>query len=490
MATATPRVFILPATTSSTSDSSKAGTSTAEHSILTFNHPATDVPTRYLIHHPSSPSSSSTSSTKDSSNNNSNNSNDGGAFIYEILKVANPAHSPRSWLIAPDSAPLSLNPQSQSQSQSEPQNQKTTPEKEQPNPSEKEDDKSSLIIKDAHLYLTTPLDPLYLLLPHLSSPKTSRNFLSLDDLLESHPQSAQWNTIFSLHPNSQRLLRTRLLLVCDTVSTGGEDDDDEKMYRINEDKLYKLLISRVEAVAKALPGSITTYITKKLSKPIGTQVSTAWKRQSESTKTNTKSGGIINDSHLENDDEEGEGEDPQEDPAVDSQLRREASKLNLQDTPAAAEGQEGKGEDETMIIEDEITTTSHLPPPEIQYLSHLSHSLQFLQPYLPASISTTLSTKLFTLHPQEPLEKYLEELKALKAAANAALDFSMSHSKRTLEDLEAGGGGTSKENMERERKRKKKEEDAKKSTAVKKLEKVDTKGMMKMTAFFKKKDAK
>ncbi|KAK6508406.1 hypothetical protein TWF506_010499 [Arthrobotrys conoides] len=429
-----PRVFILP--NSSDNDT---------NSILTFKHPNTNIPTRYLIHHPTSSTSSPST-----------------PFIYEILKVSNPPHAPRSWLIAPDTPPLSL---------PDPNSSKDESPKEQEEEVEKDDNpKESLIIKDAHLYLTTPFDPLYLLLSHLSSQKTSRNFLSFDDLLESHPESSKWSKLLSIHPESSQILQSRLLSICDTVSAG----ENEQMFRLNLEKLYTLLISRVEAVAKALPTSLTKHISRKLSKPIGTQVSTAWKRQSEMV-PNDKSGGIINDAELEDQDEDTQDPVPE---GADSQLRREASKLNLDDTT------DTPMEEETEIIQENL-----LPPEEIQFICHLSHSLQFFQNYLPREIHSSLSERLNKLHSQEPLEQYLEELKALRAAANAALDFSMSHSKRRLEDLEAGGG-RSKEDIEREKKRKKKEEDAKKSTAVKKLEKVDTKGMMKMTAFFKKKDPK
>lgn len=255
------------------------------------------------------------------------------------------------------------------------------------------------------------------------------------------------------------------------------------MFRLNLEKLHTLLISRVEAVAKALPSSLTKHISRKLSKPIGTQASTAWKRQSD---IKPSGGGIINDAELEDQDED--TQEPIPEGGVDSQLRREASKLNLDDTttdtPTEGGGGGGEEEERTEIIQENL-----LPPPEIQYLCHLSHSLQFFQNYLPQEIYSSLSERLDKLHPREPLEKYTEELKSLRAAANAAMDFSMSHSKRTLEDLEAGGG-RSREDIEREKKRKKKEEDSKKSSGVKKLEKVDTKGMMKMTAFFKKKDPK
>ncbi|EGX54296.1 hypothetical protein AOL_s00004g329 [Orbilia oligospora ATCC 24927] len=430
-----PRVFILP-------NSSENDTNT----ILTFKHPNTKIPTRYLIHHPTSDSSTSTSTSPSST-----------PFIYEILKVSNPPHAPRSWLIAPDTPPLPLPDQNAST--------------EDASPSKEENPKDSLVIKDAHLYLTTPFDPLYLLLSHLSSQKTSRNFLSLDDLLESHPESAKWSKLLSIHPQSSQILQSRLLSICDTVSIG----ENEQMFRLNQEKLYTLLISRVEAVAKALPSSLVKHIAKKLSKPIATQISTSWKRQSEINPAD-KSGGVIDDTELEDQDED--AQEPVTE-GVESQLRREASKLNLEDTTDTP-----MGEEETEIIEENL-----LPPEEIQYICHLSHSLQFFQNYLPQEIYTSLSERLNKVHSQEPLETYFEELKALRAAANAALDFSMSHSKRRLEDLEAGGGRT-KEDVEREKKRKKKEEDAKKSTAVKKLEKVDTKGMMKMTSFFKKKDPK
>src|SRR5947209_14306244 len=109
-AAAPPRVFILPSTptTSSTSTSS----------IITLPHPQTSAPTRYLLH--------PTSKT----------------LTYEITKVSNPIATPRSWLFTTtttSSATPSSNPG------------ETSP----PPPTI-----TGQIIQDAHLYFTTPMDPL------------------------------------------------------------------------------------------------------------------------------------------------------------------------------------------------------------------------------------------------------------------------------------------------------------------------------------------
>ncbi|KAF3909614.1 hypothetical protein AA313_de0206648 [Arthrobotrys entomopaga] len=482
---AAPKVFILPV------GKGFGDTVPVSHTILSLKHPNSGQLTRYLLHHP--PNSEGGPSAP---------------FLYEILKVANPISTPRSWLITPDLPPL-VHPtelpkkevnetkeegvEAESKDEEKDEEQDKVPESKDDQDDSKDDqddskdeeneeegeggegledpsdgtgEKSSLVIKDAHLYLTTPIDPIYLLIPHLISDKTSRNFLSFEDLLDGHPQSSTWSKIVKLHPPAEKLLQSRLLTICDTVEAG-----DEVMYRINTQKLTDLLLSRVQSVAKSLPPSLTKHINRKLSKPLG--ASKTWKRQVQPDTT----GGIINDAELEDDSKEAGG-DTQE---VESQLRREASRLNLNEensgtnTPAETDAQ----------VETTVTEESLLPPPEILYISQLGHAVQFMQNYVPSSIYTSLVAELHKLYPLEPLEAYQEELKTLRAAASQAMSFSMSHTKRTIEDLE---GGMSKEDIEREKKRKKKEADGKKSQAVKKLEKVNTSGMKKMTAFFKKKE--
>ncbi|KAK6538826.1 hypothetical protein TWF694_010391 [Orbilia ellipsospora] len=477
---AAPKVFILPVGKGS------EDTVTVSHTILNLKHPNSGQLTRYLLHHP--PASEGSTSAP---------------FLYEILKIANPVPTPRSWLITPDLPPL-VHPtdlpktadeskeegvaedeedesESKAEEKDEPESNDENDEKDdskeeqddhegeqegQENPSDGTPDKSSLIIKDAHLYLTTPIDPIYLLVPHLTSDKTSRNFLSLEDLLDGHSESSTWSKILKLHPPAEKLLQSRLLTICDTVEAA-----DEVMYRINTKKLTDLLLSRVQSVAKSLPPSLTKHINRKLSKPLGAQAR-SWRRQVQQD----TSGGIVDDAELEDDSKETGGETQE----VESQLRREASRLNLNEesgtnTPAEIDTQV------TAVVEEE----SLLPPPEILWISQLGHAVQFMQNYVPSSVYTALVAEVHRLYPIEPLEAYQEELKTLRAAASQAMDFTMSHTKRTIEDLE---GGVSREEAEREKKRKKKEADGKKSQAVKKLEKVNTTGMKKMTAFFKKKE--
>ncbi|KAK6354773.1 hypothetical protein TWF696_003909 [Orbilia brochopaga] len=463
---ASPRVFVLPA---GDNDGDVA------HTLLTFRHPNTAAPTRYLLHHP--PATKDVDVDVDT------------PFLYEILKIANPVHGARSWLITPDIPPLDIptdvvrddDPIPEADEDAENPDADTEESKDD-NDNDKEDapnDKTSLVIKDAHLFITTPVDPLYLLLAHLSADKTSRNFLSLDDLLDGHPASATWSQILTRHPSSQKALAARLLLICDTVSAG-----DETMYRVNHDKLTNLLISRVEAVAKALPTSLTNHINRKLSKPLSAQAAVGtWKRQAPTNPTD----GIINDKELEEEvlQETGESADTatgDTQDAADAQLRREASRLNLNEDESTSTPQPA---DDASVTQPPDAPEDLLPPPEIQYLASLTHAVQFMQSYLSPALYTALEKELHTRHPLDPLERYQEELKELRAAATAAMDMSMAHTKRTIEDLE---GGVTKEEAEREKKRKKKEDDAKKSVGVRKLEKVNTRGMAKMTSFFKKKE--
>src|SRR5690606_38983929 len=109
------------------------------------------------------------------------------------------------------------------------------------------------------------------------------------------------------------------------------------------------------------------------------------------------------------------------------------------------------------------------------------------QTLLPPHISASLLTALESAHDFTPLQTHLQNLKSLRAQLSAArsADFG----------LKRGYEGGDEEALAREEKRRKKveEEEAEKkkrknmSKALKDLEKVDTKGMKKLSSFFVKK---
>ncbi|KAF8444176.1 ribonuclease H2, subunit B [Terfezia claveryi] len=384
-----PKVFILPTPTPD-----------ANLTILTLPHPATQAPTRYLL-----------------------NSSTG---LHEIKKLSYPASTPRSWLATPSSS---------SSSSTTTTTLATATEQSSPHGSGSESGLGSgwlsngQILPASALYLCTPLDPLFLLLPHLLATATKR-FLPLDDILDPLlSQNFHWNKLL-LPPGNQteKLIHARIKAVCDSVDAGGQ-----LSYRLSQDKLLHVLAKKCLRIAKhGFPSSLEEEFVKKvLAKPIGAEIRTP----SEEDKTKEKTTTL-----------------------------------------------------ETPITTTTTTTTtsssSSLPPPPIIHLHNLSLSLSLLTSYLPPALPTLLQAHLSTLHDPAPLTTYLSTLTALKSdlSFTRAGDYS----------LNPRGGAIGDEFVDSKHKRKRAEEEEEKkrkkniSGGVRKLGKVDTKGMAKMTSFFKK----
>ncbi|CCX32228.1 Similar to hypothetical protein CTHT_0042940 [Chaetomium thermophilum var. thermophilum DSM 1495]; acc. no. EGS19810 [Pyronema omphalodes CBS 100304] len=133
-------------------------------------------------------------------------------------------------------------------------------------------------------------------------------------------------------------------------------------------------------------------------------------------------------------------------------------------------------------IETQVTTQQTTDPVILQLL-RLRVSFNFLSSlYLPVHITALLQVHLSTLHDFTKLDSYVEELKKLRTDAAAARqgDFSM---KRQNMDEEIDGRAEKKRKLEEEEKKKAKNV----SRGVKELSKVNTRGMAKITGFFKKK---
>lgn len=95
--------------------------------------------------------------------------------------------------------------------------------------------------KDGSLYLITPIDPLFLILPYLT--KFSQKFRTLEQLLvdESHP---------SVSALTGCLSSDELLNICD-----AKGDDDLQVYRLNSDKTVAWLKAKVEQTADCVSSS-------------------------------------------------------------------------------------------------------------------------------------------------------------------------------------------------------------------------------------------
>lgn len=371
---------------------------TAESRIVTLQNPRYAKPTRYLV----CPTTG----------------------FYEFTKIASPAKSPRSWLI---------------------DGTETTP---------------AQTTKDSDLFVATPIDPLFLVLPALAAKigdkdKKKGMFLSADDhfdnISEQDPDSGKRkNHLLEVlkWPETRTLLEKRMKAVCDTVEAG-----DETMFRLNESKLVEELLKKAKRMSDGeggLPKSMEEkFITKALEAPIV---------------------GV-----------------------------RTVSTLTRSNTAVTVEEQEGEETTttETEVLLSETTTAvatptnevvaALTPSPEILRLQRLRVSLNFLtSSYLPPSLSSHLRSQLSspTSVDFSPLDSYLAQLTKLRQEAVASRSHSDFSRKRIAGDEEDA--------YERAEKKRKKEEEEKVKKAgvsrgVKELAKVNTRGMMKLTSFFQKK---
>lgn len=407
----TPRVFLLP----------KATPSSPNFTVISLPHPRTAAPTRFLLHPDTG--------------------------LHEITKVPPTTTAPRSWLLTGA-------------------------------PSDAEDEKAitprttdwlgdGQIIQDASLYVSTPIDPLFVLLPRLlptvaaDAPKA--HFLPLDDVLDTFTATdddaqdsadrSHWQA--ALRPGSvaRRQVETRIRAVCDTVDLG-----DEMAYRPSQDKVLALLVRKCEEMAEGgLPKSMEdAFVVKPLVRPI-----------SEAQPQEEEAGS------------EREGEDV---------VMEEATRTTL----VVVGKQNGEKNEETVDEKTALPTppeTRNSPPPASKIIIHLLRlrvASQFLSAsYLSVHLSALLTTALASAHDFTPLDTYLSELKRLRseAASLRSGDFSMKRG----HDEDGGDAGA-------KRRKKEEEEEAEKkrkkniSKGVRDLGKANTRGMAKLTSFFKKKE--
>ncbi|KAF2133118.1 hypothetical protein P153DRAFT_363343 [Dothidotthia symphoricarpi CBS 119687] len=372
-----PKLFVLPKNTSK------------DARIVTLDNPATGTPSRYYF----CPERG----------------------FHEFTRIAAPKKSCRSWLIHASG-----------------------------NEETKQEDGdgmrvgSGYITKDADLFIATPIDVLFLILPALapqSAKDTKQLFLELDDYLDMLSSTSQhWKALLSQYLTLKGMMEKKVRLVCDTVDAG-----EQTMYRLSTPKLLDVLTAKAtRMVAHGLPPSLEEkHIKTALEVPV-------------------------------------------------MSIRREESTLSAISTTTPDEPSTPTVPDSETTVESStttVTTTSTDLPSQIPPLLRLQTSLTYLSTaYLPPTLRQTLTTHLTTSPHFLPLTTHLAHIATLKrdAAALRNISDNMSRKRAITEDED--------KIAEREEKKRKKEEEEKRKKsegrAVKQLKKVDTSGMKKMSAFF------
>ena len=308
------------------------------------------------------------------------------------------------------------------------------------------------ITKSADLFLATPIDLLFLILPALapkSARDTKQHFLAFDDYLDMLSSSSRhWRALLSQCSSLKAMVEKRIRVVCDTVDAG-----DEIMYRISHDKLLDVLLKKAERMVKnGLPASLEErFIKTPLEVPIMNikrEDSTLSVVSADDASTST------------------------------TQADSQQSSTDSQTTTST-----------TLSTPDEALPSKPSPstPSEIPHLLRLRTSLTYLtSAYLPPTLRSTITTLLTTRSTPtfSVLDAHLSAIAKLKSEAAALRSISDNISrKRAIEEDDD-------KLAEREEKKRRKEEDEKKKKmegrAIKQLKKVDTSGMKKMSAFFTK----
>lgn len=424
-----PKVFILPKHTSS------------DARIVTLAHPKNSTPTRYLC----CPEKG----------------------FFEFTKVGAPRTTPRSWLLAPSNS---------STAQEKSRNAKAEAGKDV-----KDGLSKGYITKAADIFIATQLDPLFLVLPALAPPPSTRTtepkkrmFLAGDDYLDSLTADSPHLRILLRKDSSRQLLETRMAAVCDTVDAG------EIMYRLSEDKLLSELLRKAQRMVDGgLPASMEEKLVRKaLEVPM-----LSLKRGESSMHELAEEESSVSAS--------GDATPSTATESFDSQITVSSNSTIVTSASFAstAATSTSEGEESLSKIVSQAALTPIAAPEGIAALLRLRTAFNFLtSTYLPSHLSATLTIALSatsSLHSFSALDAHLTHLSSLRQAALAARSLGDFSRKRSLnEDEEAGEGRAEKKRKQEEEEKRKR---AGESRGVRDLKKVNVQGMKKMSDFFKKK---
>ncbi|KAI0898934.1 hypothetical protein F4806DRAFT_319388 [Annulohypoxylon nitens] len=403
-----PKLFILP---------TKA---TKEARIVSLLNPRYGKPTRYLV----CPETG----------------------IYEFTKIAAPKTTPRSWLIQCESTG-----------------------KVEEKTSEDSAELRAYITKGADLYVATPVDPIFLLLPAFANQSAhtkdgKRMFVTSDDHLDSIKSDASHLSEILRWGKVRTLLESRMAAICETAEAG-----DETMFRFSEDKLLDEVLNKARKMSEqSLPKSMEDkFVTKVLEAPV-----VGVKRENTNTTEQTKTETETPTS----------GASTPKVESVDSQSSTETTTTSASDASTAA----------TSVTPDESSAVEEIPTiqasPEVVKLQRLRTAFAFVcSAYIAPSQAALLQQKLTKADQEKvdfaPLDAYLAQINQLRQEAAVARSMGDYSRKRVMDEEELAERRESKRRKEEDDKRKK----AGESRGVKNLKKVDTAGMKKMSDFFKKK---
>jgi hypothetical protein len=379
--------------------------------------------------------------------------------FYEFRAIAAPKTTPRSWLLS-------------------------RPEDEVP-PLQSGEDTTEMnlskgyVTRGADLFIATPIDPLFFLLPALapeskSSGTAKRLFLSSDDYLEKTTSASPALGNFLRIEKLRGLLERRMAAVCETVEAG-----DETMYRLDEERLLKELLQKAKNMAeRGLPASMEEKLVRK---PLEAPMLSI--KREESSLQESASGDVP---PATSDVSTPLSETPDTQTSVSS---TDSATTLSSEASTVATSFSGESTDPAPLLESKTATPQIDAPEGVADLLRLRTALDFIcsnyiAPHITEKLKLMLSSTTATTD-FGPLDQHLAHLTKLRQEALAARSLGDYSRKRAMneddEDLEARA--EKKRKMEEEEKRKK----AGESQGIKKLKKANISGMKKMSEFFKKK---
>lgn len=422
-----PQVFILPKNADA-----DAAAAPAAH-ILTLPHPATRTPSRYLAHPRHG--------------------------FYEFTRVAPPKRACRSWLLAP--APSSH--PADEEGASPPLGEK-----------EGEDDQGH-VLQHPDLFIATPVDPLFLLLPVLcprdaATTGGEQDWGTLHDRLFMSPadDGGESYTHLQHHLKAdggetlERILESRMRAVCKVIDMGEGEDPT---FSLHLPGLAAELMTKARAVVeRGLPASLEEhFVQKALEVP-------------ELSVKREESGVSLADGDAT--------------PGAPEQSQESGAEVSTAETSQSTDASATTAATEVTVTSEPATTSNADDLPTIRHLLRLRTALTYLlNTYIPPTLRRTLqpllnSPETNTAIDFHPLDTHLTHLTQLKADVHALRSISdnISRKRGTLDDDEAVEKAQAKKVKREEEEARKKET----SVGVKKLMKADTSGMRKMTSFFTK----
>ena len=421
-----PRLLVLPRIASKNA------------SIVTLAHPRTLEPTRYYF------------------------CPDTG--VYEFTRIAAPKSSFRSWFLSPGDGCQSGGEQAgqlEGKREDAPTETGTTG-------NAQDSTTNGYAAKNGDIFVATPLDSLFLLLPVVcprprgtDSEPPKALFLSSDNLFDQLTDISKDFGTMVKHAAVRQELERRLALICDSVEAG-----EEQMYRLSQTKLLQeLCVKTRRVVSQGLPASMEEkFVTKALEVPI----MSAKRPQGPDLETS-----------------------PSDIPTSGAP------------TPALSESQSSNStslSEESIASDASKSTTVTVPdqptqpetPPEVTEQLRLKTAVSYmLDAYCPTRLALSLKVLLASIDSPMDLklgDEHLAHIAKLRAEAQASRSLGDFSRKRSInEDHEA------RESREEKKRRKDEEEKRKQagmSRGVRDLQKVNTSGMKKMSDFFGKAAAK